>query len=62
MSQEEEEGVQITTSPQEEVLDNSDEEAPSLGLGDRIQIESKKLGRVIGKIYYIDDINVSEKY
>lgn len=55
MSQEEEEGVQIAASPQEERPENSGEEAPSLGLGDRIQIESKKLGRVIGKIYYIDE-------
>ena len=33
----------------------SSEENPSLGLGDRIQIESKTLGRVVGRIYYLDE-------
>ena len=34
---------------------SSTEENPSLGLGDRIQIESKTLGRVVGRIYYLDE-------
>jgi hypothetical protein len=58
MSLEEEEGIQISAPPDNtespKSSDNSDEQS-SLGLGDRVQIESKKLGTVIGRIYYIDD-------
>jgi hypothetical protein len=71
MSQEEEQGVQIAATPISEAHREAEEEGlspntnsfsnsnsndqPSLGIGDRIQIESKSLGRVIGKIYYLDD-------
>jgi len=68
MSEVEEEGVQIAATPQSEAHKESGaniedaepafpEEASGsdLGLGDRIQIESRVLGRVIGKIYYFDD-------
>ena len=51
----EEEGVKIA-SPQtssDTVTENIG--TPSLGIGDRIQIETKTLGRVIGKIYYLDE-------
>jgi hypothetical protein len=71
MSQEEEQGVQIAATPISEAHREAEEEGlspntnsfsnsnsndqPSLGIGDRIQIESKSLGRVIGKIYYLDE-------
>ena len=57
MSLEEEESVQISSPPvsSPSSVMNDDSDTPSLGLGDRIQIESKKLGTVIGRVYYIDE-------
>jgi hypothetical protein len=49
----EEEGVQIAAQTPDE--ENIIDEGPSLGIGDRIQIESKLLGQVTGRIYYLDE-------
>jgi len=52
----EEEGVQIAAQPEENIDIATDEsEESSLGIGDRIQIESKLLGQVTGRIYYLDE-------
>ena len=52
----EEEGVQIAAQPEENIdIATNESDGSSLGIGDRIQIESKLLGQVTGRIYYLDD-------
>jgi hypothetical protein len=42
-------------STAESTKDEDEEEDPDLNLGDRILVETKKYGKVVGRIYYIDD-------